>query len=911
MRLRHWVYTVPLRLRSIFERRQVERELDEELEFHIALKTDEYCAKGMTPGEARRAALRDMDGLTQRKEECRDMRRVAWFDNTVQDIRYGMRSLRNAPAFTVVAVLTLAAGIGANTAIFTVIDKVLLRPLDFPEPDRIMQITLFSPGWAQGKTSVTLSLAEFNVIREQRKVFDEIAAWDAGKGVNLTGVAAPEQLKAMHVNADYFPLFGARATVGRTFTAKEDRPGGPNVALISGALRDRRFAAKDPVGKVLTLEGAAYTIVGVLDRSFATHDTTRSTPDVFLPLRADPASTNPAHVLHVAARLKPGITPVQARARLQVAHAEFLRRLPNWTSRSVRAEGFTAEPIREAIVGESRRPLLLLAGAVGLVLLIACANVASLLMARGSARKREIAVRAALGANRSRIISQLFTESMLLSIGGGVLALLAGSGCIRVLMAIRPAAIPRLDETVGLNAPVLAFTLLLAIATGLMFGILPAFSSVAQLENGTDLIATGARSGTGVRQKRARALLVVAEIALGMVLLTGAGLLIRTFSALRTVDPGFDARDLLTMEMSLAGTEFEAPAKLTDLIRDAERRVERLPGVIAIAATYSLPLENQLGGPLAVEGHPEDRYGTNEALVSWRYFDVFRIPIREGRSFGVEDDRLSPPVAIINGTMARGQSEGMRWSSVFPWRGGSPIGERVTMGKAMGPPFEDRTRQIIGVVSEVHDTALNRNPIPMLYVPIGQIPDGFARMASRGLPLRWVVRTHGDPWPFRAAIERELATASGGLPLAHVRAMEQIRAEATARDRFNMILLSAFAGIALLLGGIGVYGLMAYVVQHRTQEIGVRIALGARPFDVRLMVVFEGIRLALAGVALGIAGALAVTPVMQTMLFGVEPRDPAIIVSTAAVLTAAALLATSLPAWRATRVDPVTALRWE
>jgi predicted permease len=413
-----------------------------------------------------------------------------------------------------------------------------------------------------------------------------------------------------------------------------------------------------------------------------------------------------------------------------------------------------------------------------------------------------------------------------------------------------------------------------------------------------------------VGQRKARSILVIAEVALALILLAGAGLLIRTFWALRTVDPGFDAHNVLTMEMSLSGTPFQTAPSVAQLIREAERRIESLPGVGAVAATYSLPLENPLGGPVTIEGLPDDRYGANICFVSQRYFEVFRIPLLHGRVFTDRDGDQAPAVALINQAMAEGRSEGMRWSSTFPWRKGDPLGEHVTVGKNMGP-IEDRTRQIIGVVGEVRDAGLNRNPPPMMYVPIGQLTDSMARMISGGRPIRWVIQTRTEPFSLRVDIERELRAASGGLPVAHIRSMEQVVGESIARNRFNMILLTVFAGLALVLGVIGVYGVMSYAVQHRTKEIGIRVALGARPQDIRRMVMLEGLRLALIGVLLGIIGALELTPLMASMLYGVQPSNPTVLTLAAVLLCAVALFAAYIPARRATRVDPMLVLRWE
>jgi predicted permease len=908
MRAQHWFYTIPLRLQSIFRRRQVERDLDEELQYHLDRKIEESLSRGLDPAEARNVALRAMDGLTQRKEECRDARRVNLIDNAIQDLRYGVRVLAKAPGFTAVAVLTLALGIGANTAIFSVIDAVLLKPLSLPDPDRVVQLMVFSPAWAPGQNVNAASLSEFNIYRKRREVFDQIAAYDTVKGINLTGVDPPEKLRRMLVSFDYFSLFGAHTVSGRTFSEQEDRPGGPHVAVISQELRNRRFASENPIGKVLALGDDAYTVIGVLDTSFVEGDA----PDLFLPLQADPLSTNTSRTLQVSARLIPGVTLAQAKAALRLAYEEFFRRYQSLSPNGPRTliQGFTAEPLWETIVGESRRLLLVLAGAVALVLLIACANVANLLIARNTGRKREIAVRAALGAGRGRIASQLLAESLLLSLSGGALGFLVGTLGIRALMAMRPGQIPRIEGAVALNPPVLLFTLVLAISTGLLFGMAPALTGVTRLKDSATLIAGSVRSGVSRGQKRARSFLVIAEIALALVLLTGAGLLIRTFWALRTVDPGFDAYNVLTMEMSVEGTRFETPAALGRLIENAESRIRNLPGVVAAAAAYSLPLYDQMGGQVTIEAHPDDVYSANHALVSKGYFDVFRIPLLAGRFLNEWDNVDSPPVAIANEAMAKGRSGGVRWlSTKFPWRNGSPIGERITIAK--GGPNGDRTREIVGVAGAVRDGGLNRDPLPLFYLPISQMTEANARRHSHGRPLHWVVRTETEPYSLRAGIERELRAASGGLPVAHTRSMEEVVSEATARDRFNMTLLCAFAAIALMLGAVGVYGVMAYSVQQRTQEIGVRIALGALPRDVRFMVVFDGMRLAVAGVVLGIIVALTVTPLMGSLLFGVEARDPAVFASTVIVLSTAALLATCIPAYRATRVDPITALRWE
>jgi predicted permease len=558
MRLQHWPYTIPLRLRSLFRRQQVEQDLDEELNYHLGKKIEQYIEEGLTPKEARHAALRAMDGLEQRKEECRDARRVNGLEHLVQDIRYGVRMLARVPGFTAVAVATIALGIGASTAIFSVVNAVLLEPLPYPDPDRIVQLMLFSPVWARGKNENIASGPEFNVWREQKQAFQEIAAYDNAAGaVNLTGSEVPEQLRAVHVSADYFRLFGAPVEKGRAFSRDEDRPGGPRVVVISNGLWHRRFGG-DPalISKSILLGGEPHTVIGVLGSSFFADPPT----DIWLPLQADPNNANPAHILRVAARLKPGVTLKMARAQMGIAREQYKEKFPSWFPQSAlpTEEGFTAEPLWEAVVGDVRHTLLVLAGAVSFLFLIACANLANLLLARATVRRREMAIRATLGAARPRLVCQLVIESVLLSIVGGMLAIPLGYFGVRALMAMNNGHIPRIDSqgtAVTLDARLLGFALLTSLFSAILFASLPAFHA-SRPDPGTLVNDGGVRVGAGLHQKKTRASIVIAEIALALVLLTGASLLIRTFAALGRVNPGFDANNVFTMEMSLNDSRF-------------------------------------------------------------------------------------------------------------------------------------------------------------------------------------------------------------------------------------------------------------------------------------------------------------------------------------------------------------------
>ncbi len=816
-----------------------------------------------------------------------------------QNLRYAFRTLRNSPGFAAVAILTLALGIGANTAIFSVVNAVLLQPLSYPNPDRLVELELTSP---QGNGDVT-SIPKFNVWREQTDVFDSVAAYDfSGPGINLTGGDRPELIKGIHVSADYFRVFGAPVALGRTFTPEEDRPGGPAVVVISNGLWRNRFGG-DPgiLNRTIDLGQEPYTIIGVLGPTY----TGDPKSDIWMPLKPDPNSVDQGHYLRATARMKPDVSLAQAQAAMKHAADEFNRKFPGSTVMGPGAS-FTAIPLRDSVIGDVRFGLLLLFGAVGFVLLIACANVANLLMARATIRRREIAIRSALGAGRARLMWQLLTESLLLSLAGGVLGLGLGYVGVRALLAINPSDIPRVGEqgaSVALDWRVLVFTLLASILTGILFGLLPALSTSRSDINST-LRESGARSGTGLRHNKARAVLVITEMALALVLLVSAALLIRTFGALRGVNPGFDTRNVLLMEMSLNGGRFEKATGVDQLEREGRRRIESLPGVTAAAITCCVPLEGGFGLPFTIEGRPltNGPYhgGATWLTMSPHYFDVFRIPLVSGRVFTDQDNGAAERVVVINQALAKEY-----------WPKGDALGARISIGKGVGPEFDEPPRQIVGIVADVREGALSRPPDQIMYVPFAQVNDGVIALNNRIVPVTWAVRTKLQPFSLSADVQRELREASGGLPVAHVRSMQQVVGESTARNDFYMTLLTIFAGVALLLAAIGVYGLMAYSVQQRTQEIGVRMALGASPQQVRRMVVTQGMQLALVGVVIGVGSALGLTRLMSSLLYGVKPWDPATILLVAVLLSGVTLLATYLPARRASRVDPMVALRYE
>ncbi|MGH9728797.1 MAG: ABC transporter permease [Candidatus Acidiferrales bacterium] len=814
-----------------------------------------------------------------------------------QDVRHAIRMLLRSPGFALTAILALALGIGANTAIFTVVNKVLLEPLAYPNADRLVQLERNGPNG----DSVAVSVPEFNVWRQQTQAFDGVAAYDpGGPGVNLTGVERPEQLHGIRASADYFRVFGVPMQIGRPYTEQDDRRDGPKLAVLTNTLWRSHFGA-DPniVGKTIQLEGVPYAVTGVTGATFHFDVPV----DIILPLQADPNSTDQAVYLVATARMKPDVTIPMAKSAMQVAATEFRNKFPAAMGPK---EGFTAVPLRDAEVGNAQVSLLVLLGAVSFVLLIACANVANLLLVRATIRRREIAIRAALGAGRRRIVSQLLTESVLLSLAGGVVGLFLGYFGVRALLAVNPGNIPLIGQHgagVALDWRVLVFTLLISVVTGVLFGLIPALSASRSDLNVT-LRESGAQSGGALRQNKIRSLLVVTEMALALILLVGAALLIRTFAALRTVDPGFSPHNVLAMGMSVTASQFQKTAGVAQLVEEARRRVEAIPGVESMATTCCLPLEGGLGLPFTIEGRPptDGPYsgGAVYDIVSPEYFSVFRIPVLRGRAFTIHDDRGAPGVVLISDAMAK------RF-----WPKGGALGAQIIIGKGVGPNFADPPRQIIGIVGDARNAGLDRNPPPIMYIPVAQTPDGVTALNSHITPLEFVIRTKARPFSLSAQIQQALREASGGLPVGHVESMDQVEAESTAQTNFNMTLLTIFAALALLLAAIGIYGLMAYSVQQRTQEIGIRMALGARPENVRRMVVLQGMRLVLVGVVIGVAAALALSRYLASLVFGVKTWDPLAFVTVVVVLSAVAWVATYLPARRASRVDPMVALRYE
>ena len=822
-------------------------------------------------------------------------------ESFLKDLKQSFRMFVQSPAFTLAAVAALTLGIGANTAIFSVVNAVLLQPVAVTDADRVVTFMNVSPRGV----GAAASPAKFVHYRQQTEVVQDVSAFNTGV-MNFTGAGFPEQLRSGRVSGDFFKLTGAPLIAGRAFLPEEDLPNGPLVVVISKRLWETRFNS-DPniAGKSMSLGGEPYTIVGVLgDFDFREFG---PTPQVWTLFQFDPNSVDQGHYFQALGRLKPGVTLQQADARLNASAADFRKKFPTVLGPQ---NSFGVRTIREAIVGpQTRESLRVYAGAVGFVLLIACANVANLLLVRATGRRREIAIRAAIGGSRGRIIRQLLTESVVLSLAGGVLGLFLGWAGIRALLSINTAGLPRVGENgslVGLDWTVVTFTVGISLLTGLVFGLIPALQS-SKTDLTTTLKESAGRSGTGFRQNKVRSVLVVAEVALALVLLIGSALLIRTAIALGRVDPGFDTKNVLTMRMSLKAKQFEKAEAVEQLVRNGVEKLRSIPGVVDASATCCVPLQGGyglgfriVGRPLAADSQGPFHGGGGWMTVSPGYFEVFQIPVKRGRTFTERDMSASTPVVVINEAMARQY-----------WPNADPLTDRLVIGKGMMREFEaEGERQIVGVVADIRSDGLDTEPQPQMWVPQAQVPDAANALNVGLTPMSWIVRTQVPPQSLSNAIQEQLRQVTG-LPVSDVRSMSEIAALSVSRQKFNMWVMTVFGGCALLLAAIGIYGLMAYSVEQRTQEIGIRLALGAQASQVRKMVVLQGMMLAGVGVALGLTAAFGLARLITAFLFGVTARDPLVFVGMPALLAIVAFVAVWLPARRASKVDPLIALRYE
>jgi putative ABC transport system permease protein len=806
----------------------------------------------------------------------------------LQDLRYGFRMLSKKPGFTLIAVMTLALGIGATTAIFTVVNAVLLRPLPYSEPERVMALSPDFAGWRGGSASE----AKFVFWREQSQSFEGVAATAGiGSGVNLSGGNEPEFVSGVRVSADFFRVLGVHPAIGRDFTQEEDSPGGERVVILTDGLWRRRFGG-DPalLGKSVSINAKDYTVVGVMPPVFRYGEQV----DLLVPMRTNSASRDEGHNYTVLARIKPGVSQAQAVADMKVVFDRFKDAYPKMLWRQ--EEGIRVEPYLASLTADARPLLLIMLGAVGFVLLIACANVANLQLTQAAGRASEMAVRQALGASWWRIARQLLTEGVLLALVGGLAGLLLASWGTEALVAFLPAdLIPRSGE-INFDWRVLTFALSAAVLTGLIFALAPAVKA-ARVDVNHALKQGGGKGAIGDDRGRMRSALVVSEIALALVLLIGAGLLIRTFVSLRRVDPGFDPRNVLTFEVAPNGQQYNTTAKHVDYSQRALERIKSLPGVEGAAVTSNLPLGRWLNLTVEVDGRPNSERSTEIRMITPEYFEVLRMRLLQGRQFDQNDTASSEPVVIVNEAYA---------NRVF--KDTDPLGQRLIVQRT---PKNTRSCQVVGVVSDLKQFGLNSLAPAAVFVPLAQVPDDVLLIARQFVTIKFAIRTAVDPLTLAASARREMLNVDPLLPVTNIQSLEQIVSLSLARDRFNTALLGLFAGIGLVLAVIGIYGVVAYSVMQRTREIGIRVALGARSEDVLKLVVAQGMLPALIGVVIGLGGAFALTRLLSSFLFGVTATDTITYVATAVLLTGVALGACFVPARKATRVDPMVALRYE
>jgi putative ABC transport system permease protein len=881
-----WFNILMARLRAVCRRENVLQDIDEEFRIHVEMETETNITRGLPPDEARDAALKSFGNLSRNTERGYDIRGGGWLETLWQDLRYGLRMMLKNPGFTTMAVLTLALGIGANTAIFSVVNGVLLRPLPYRDPHNLLTVweTLRNKGQLQ------VSTPNFQDWRRENHVFTDLAAFSGSD----TAVTLPEGTESINVGeatANLFTVLGTQPALGRNFQADEEARR-ERVILLSHELWQRMFGgAAGIVGRSITVGNQSHTVIGVLPPGFPlAYD--RQVPQAWVLLdthgtmNGQPVHQRGARFNHVVGRLRDGVTMAQANEEMNAISRRLAEQYPDTNS----GYGVTIVPFHEHLVGDVRRPLLVLLGAVGFVLLVACVNVANMLLARAAARRREMAIRAALGAGRGRIIRQLLTESALLGLSGGAMGVLLGVWGTKSLISLAPGEIARLAE-ISLDGRVLGFTVLLSLATGLVFGLAPALQA-SKLDLSAAL-KDGGRNGDSARNGT-RSLLVVAEVALSLVLLVGAGLLIRSFTRLMDVNPGFDPRNVLTQFLNLPGYRYAESARQAAFYEQLLERLQRLPGVEAAGASSPLALTYPVSGRFTIEGRtpasPYERLSASYSSVSSDYFRAMGIRLIEGRSFSRNDGAQSASVVIINETMAR----------QF-WPHESPLGKRITINLRLHSG-QTIPREIVGVVADVRYAGLHEPARPEMYTSHLQVPLGWTWL---------VIRTKADPASMAPAVTAELRALDKSVPAVAARTMEQRLSDSLAARRFNMLLLGGFAALAVVLAGMGIYSVMAYSVSQRRREIGVRLALGARPGAVFRLVISQGMTMAMAGVALGLGASFALTHYLVSLLYGVKPTDPLTFGGVAALLLGVALLSCWIPARRATRVDPVVALKHE
>ena len=898
-----WNQKIRSSFRDVFRRTRDEQELDAEMRFDLEERTRAYVAAGMKSDEARYRAMKEFGNVTLAKEECRDTRRTQFFENLFQDIRYGLRGLLRRPGFTAVAILTLALGIGANTAIFSVVNAVLIRPLPFADSGKLMLVFEGIPDL--GFPKMNFSAPDLQLFQASQQSFVATASF-LNKGFEISGAGTPERVIGARGSWNLFDVLGVQPVIGRTFTRDEDSPG-HNVVILSYAQWQSKFGgAPDAIGKTIDLDRSPYTVVGVMPRDFR------------FPLPGMMGSNSPAAVwvptaftpdeLHgfgrgfnndTVGRLKPGINPAAAQAEANALAARIKAGYPAQLLQAFHNPtlNLSIAPMQGDTVKEIKPLLLMLQVAVGLVLLIACANVALLLLARASGRSREIAIRAALGAGRGRLVMQLFTESFVLAAAGAGAGLALAIWCKNVLLTFLPSSISL--PKVSIDARVLIFTLGVAIGSALLFGLAPAFEATRNKTQSA--LQEGGRSGSisGARHRLQNSF-IVAEFALALILMTGAGLLLRSFSKLLATNPGFEPQHVLVMSIPLPAQAYPKAAQIRSFYEQAIAKTMQLPGVISAGVTNDLPLDSIETDSMTVEGAKEGNANFPAVKRTWVLGDYLRtmgIPIIRGRGISAEDQSNTQRVALISENLAR-----------TIWPTGDAIGNRVRLEGADAP-----WTTIVGIVGDVPDRSLAAKPEPHVYTPYLQEADVRLEDSVSG-ELRWLtlsVRTQGDPKAVGSAVADQIHTLDSSLAVGRLHTMASDISANVAPQKFNATLVGIYASVALLLALVGIYGVLAYTVTQQMHDIGVRMALGAQRSDILGLVLRHGLKLATIGAAIGLCGAWGVTRLMASLLYGVTPRDPATFAGVTLVMAFTALLACYVPARRATHVDPIIALRHE
>jgi putative ABC transport system permease protein len=882
----------------LWRRGRRNEELTEEIQAHLTLAEREAMESGDSPKEAQHVARREFGNVGVAEEVTRDAWGWRWMAEMLQDVRYGVRNMLRTPGFTAVTILTLALGIGANTAIFSVVNAVLFRALPYRDAGRLVWATNFVKG--QGQNLVFAD--EYAGWRTQSHMFESIAAYDAAAESTLSGAGTPERLQGARVTASFLDVLGVTPQLGRNFLPEEDRPAGSKAVLLSDAVWKTHFAA-DPkvVGRVIALDDTPYTVIGVLRSDFEFLD--NSPADVLVPFQLSDSSIQSSNgqirvmiqPLSVVARLRRGATVAGAVSELNADNGRVMESLPGNLKRLLGEAQAQVFVLHDHEVGNVRPALLVLLGAVGFVLLIACANVANLQLARAAAREKEVAIRGALGASRRRLARLLLTESSAVALAGGVAGLLLAAWVIRLIHRFAPADIPHL-QSARLDLRVLLFTLAVSLLTGILFGLAPVLAAFRVSLNNT-LKETGSQSGTGAGTRRAQRVLMVAEIALSVVLFIGAGLLVKSFQQLTAIQPGFDSHGVLTARIALPLDQYQTVDQQRSFFQLLVERLQALPGVASAGATASIPLRgNRMVSTIQIEGQaPMDQATMNVSTASTNavtpgYFAAVRVPLIEGRLLDERDGANAPNAVVVNQAFVRRYFEKE-----------DPIGKRFTMG--MGPfTHGPQAWTIVGVIGDTKQEGLASEVTPEATASALQWPRFMMTL---------VLRTSVDPVGLVSAVRKQVSDLDKNLPVFGVQTMDDVLSAEVASQRFNAGALAGFAGLAVLLAGVGIYGVMAYAVSQRTREMGVRMALGAGQGNVLRMILNQGLRLAVIGVGLGLAASLGLTRLMTGLLFGVKPSDPETFVFVTVALLVVALAACWVPAWRATRVDPVIALRYE